>query len=93
MAAKIQQAIIDVLIKKALKAANDYNVETIIVGGGVSANQELRKQFSALRKKVIFPKKEFSTDNAVMTAVAGYYNKEKATKNYDKIKSMPNLRV
>jgi len=42
---EIQQAIIDVLIYKTLKAAKDYKAKTIILGGGVSANQELRKQF------------------------------------------------
>ena len=45
MSREIQQAIIDVLIKKTIKAAKDYNIKTIILGGGVSANEELRKQF------------------------------------------------
>ncbi len=45
MSAEIQQAIIDVLIKKTIKAAKDYNIKTIILGGGVSANEELQKQF------------------------------------------------
>ncbi len=45
MSREIQQAIIDVLIKKTIKAAKDYNAKTIILGGGVSANNELRKQF------------------------------------------------
>ena len=42
---EVQQAIIDVLIHKTLKAAKDFKAKTIILGGGVSANQELRRQF------------------------------------------------
>ena len=97
MAKEIQQAVIDVLIKKTKKAGLDYKVKTIMLGGGVSANKELRKQFSALSKEnkfdIIFPDKKLSTDNAVMAAVAGYYNLGKKTKNYDKIKAKANLRI
>ena len=45
MAAEVQQAIIDVLIKKTMKAAMDFKAKSLILGGGVSANTELRKQF------------------------------------------------
>ena len=93
MAKEIQQAIIDVLIKKTQKAAFDYKVKTIIAGGGVSANVELRKQFQKTFDNVIFPNKNLSTDNAVMIAVAGYYNKNKATKKYDRIKAKANLKI
>jgi len=93
MAKEIQQAVIDVLIKKTVKAANDYNAKTIILGGGVSANEELRKQFKRKFKNVIMPDKKFSTDNAVMTAIAGYYNIRKKTKNYDKIEAKANLMI
>ena len=44
MAGEIQQSIIDVLLKKTIKAAKDYGTKTVILGGGVAANQELRKQ-------------------------------------------------
>jgi N6-L-threonylcarbamoyladenine synthase len=93
MAKEIQQAIIDVLLKKTKKAALDYGAKTIIVGGGVSANEELRKQFKKNFPDVIFPEKNFSTDNAVMTAVAGYYNRNKKTKNYNRITARSNLRI
>ncbi len=93
MASEIQQAVIDVLAKKTKLAALDYNVKTIIVGGGVSANKELRRQFKKTFNNVIFPDKELSTDNAVMAAVAGYYNKSKKTKDYEKIKAKANLRI
>jgi len=47
MCYEIQQAIIDVLIKKTIKAAKSYKAKTIILGGGVTANRELRKQFKS----------------------------------------------
>jgi len=93
MCREVQQSIIDVLIKKTIKAARDYNVESIILGGGVSANSELRKQFKKKFNNVLIPPKRFSTDNAVMIAVAGYYNLSKKTKKYNKIKADANLRI
>ena len=51
MAKEIQQAIIDVLTKKTIKAAKNYPVKTIMLGGGVAANTELRKQFKLKIKK------------------------------------------
>lgn len=83
MAAEIQQAIIDVLIKKTIKAARDYRAKTIILGGGVSANSELRKQFKNKLEKespateFIVPKPDLSTDNGLMVAIAGYFNRTK----------------
>ena len=79
MAAEVQQAIIDVLIKKTIKAAKDYKAKTIILGGGVSANSELRKQFAEKIKKEIpntkylIPNTQLSTDNGLMVTIAGYF--------------------
>ena len=99
MSREIQQAIIDVLIKKTIKAARDYRVKSILFGGGVAANDELRKQFQLkiknLKLKINFlvPPKNLCTDNAAMVGVAGYFNRKKATKNYQKIKVLANLRI
>jgi len=96
MAKEVQQAIIDVLIKKTIKAAKDCRVKTIILGGGVSANDELRKQFiyklQTINYKLNFlvPDKKFCTDNAVMTGIAGYFGKPKDSQ---KIKADANLRI
>ena len=98
MSAEIQQAIIDVLIKKTVKALMDFNAKSLILGGGVSANQELRKQFkNKLEKdlpntKFFVPKPALSTDNALMTAITGFYHK-KNTVNWEKIKADGNLRL
>jgi len=73
---EIEDAIVDVLVKKTLIAADRHGAKSIIVGGGVSANAHLRD--SLLRKAspygvaVLFPPIELATDNAVMIALAGY---------------------
>ena len=94
MCVEVQQAIIDVLIKKTLSAAKDYKVKTIILGGGVSANSELRRQFqiSNFKFQILFPQKELSTDNALMIAVAGYFHKTKKIA-WRKLSVNANLRV
>ena len=83
---EVQQAIIDVLIHKTLRAAKEHKVKTIILGGGVVANEELRKQFKSIVKcqmsnvKFFAPAKNLCTDNAAMVAVAGYFHREKGRK-------------
>lgn len=95
MATEIQQAIIDVLIKKTIKAARDFKVKTIILGGGVSANQELRRQFAEKTKdmfKLIVPPASLSTDNGLMAAITSYFHKNQKTAFKD-LEANANLRV
>lgn len=79
VAHEFQQAVIDVLISKTLAAAQKYNPKMILLAGGVSANQELRKQLGEeLHQKLkdtsyIIPRTSYSVDNAAMIATAGYY--------------------
>ncbi|MDD4062443.1 MAG: tRNA (adenosine(37)-N6)-threonylcarbamoyltransferase complex transferase subunit TsaD [Candidatus Pacebacteria bacterium] len=91
MAKEAQQAVIDVLLKKTLLASKEYRAQSIILGGGVTANEELRKQFSKQFKCLLLPPKGAQTDNALMIAVAGHISPK--TKNYARIKSNPNLRI
>ena len=99
MAKEIQQAIIDVLIKKTIKAAKDYKVKSIILGGGVAANKELRKQFNYTLQTIhyslnfLVPPKKLCTDNAAMIGIAGYFNRKKASKDWIKIQVNANLRI
>ena len=99
MCFEIQQSIIDVLIHKTLKVAKDYQVKTIILGGGVAANQELCKQFKVKIKKEIpnsklyIPTFNMCTDNAAMIGITAYFNQEKKTKNFENIKVNANLRI
>jgi len=99
VAKEVQQAVIDVLISKTLRAAKEFGAKSIILGGGVVANEELRKQFIENSKhqipnsKLLIPPKELCTDNGLMVAITGYFNKEKATKDFDKIVAEPNLKI
>jgi len=98
MAAEIQQAINDVLIKKTIKAARDFRAKTVILGGGVAANDELRKQLNhklkTINHKLNFfaPPKNLCTDNAAMIAVTAFFHKNNK-KPWQKIKAKANLRI
>ena len=70
-----QKAILDVLIKKTLDAANQYNAKMILVGGGVSANQTFRNSLSSSASlPVLFPERTYSTDNAAMIGAYALVN-------------------
>ncbi len=94
-----QQAIVDVLINKTIRAAKDYKAKTIILGGGVTANKELRKQFKVKVKKELpnvqynIPGVEYCTDNALMIAITAYCYKDKAKKDWKKFEVDANLSI
>jgi N6-L-threonylcarbamoyladenine synthase len=100
---EFQQAAIDVLVAKTLKAAKRYSPKTILLGGGVSANKELRKQLGeAIEKnipntKYCLPDTKSSLDNAAMIAVVGYFqyslakNKKKFLDNWKNLEADANL--
>lgn len=77
LAASLQQAIIDILLDKLAKAADQTGAKTIAIGGGVSANSGVRKavaDFCASRGiEAFIPERAFTTDNAAMVAIAGYF--------------------
>lgn len=82
IAASSQEAVIEVLVKKTIKAAKEKKAKTILVGGGVSANKRLKSIFKKELKKekinanLLFPPKKFSTDNAAMIAISAFYHKK-----------------
>lgn len=74
--ASYREAIVMSLFKTTKSACEDYNVKIVSVTGGVSANSRLREVFKELEAKdykVHFPGKEYSTDNAAMIGLLGYY--------------------
>lgn len=76
IAHSFQEATTDVLIKKTLKAVEEFNIRNIVVAGGVSANSRLREKFKKIEKKyklkVYFPPLNLCTDNGAMVAYTGY---------------------
>ena len=74
LSASFQEAVVDVLYKKTIQAAGEFGTKDILVAGGVSANQALRKKFKAQRKyRVHIPPLFLCTDNAAMIAAAGCF--------------------
>lgn len=76
LCASIQKTIVDVLMAKVIKAAKDLKIKDITLAGGVSANTELRSRFMEMEKKgynVFIPKFNYTTDNAAMICMAGYF--------------------
>ena len=75
--ASLQKNIIDILLKKLIAASQQLGIDNIAVAGGVSANSGLRQELIAQGNsrgwQVFIPKPAFTTDNAAMIAVAGYY--------------------
>lgn len=85
-----QNAIIKVLIKKTLNAVEKFGAKQILVGGGVSANKTFHKELkSQADVKVLFPKKEYSTDNAAMIGAYALVNGKK--EKWENIRSNPEL--
>mgnify|MGYP002672280645 FL=1 len=77
LCASLQATVIDILMNKLRKAAKDLGIKEVAVAGGVSANSGLRDAFLDHARrygwKVHIPKFSFTTDNAAMVAITGYY--------------------
>ncbi len=75
VAREVQQAIVDVLVEKSLRALRHSGHASLVVAGGVGANKHLRQSLTAaaarVGARVYYPRHEFCTDNAAMIAVAG----------------------
>ncbi|MEK7135069.1 MAG: tRNA (adenosine(37)-N6)-threonylcarbamoyltransferase complex transferase subunit TsaD [Patescibacteria group bacterium] len=100
MAAEVQNAIVDVLIAKTLKAARNFSPKSVMIAGGVSANKTLRekmaREFESYKIPFLMPDTSYATDNAAMIAAAGYFNYLKNKPNRDswkKVEANANLRL
>ena len=76
--AGFQKALIDILMDKLIKAAKQTGIKHVAIGGGVSANSGLRERIVSEGAKrgwnTYLPEFKFTTDNAAMIAIAGYYH-------------------
>lgn len=86
LAREFEDAVVEVLISKTKKAQNEYGAGSIILGGGVSANKEIRHAFENWTKEnnlnLFIPNAKLSTDNALMIAIAGYIEHESGGKEF-----------
>lgn len=77
LAASLQAAIVDILMNKLRKAVKDSGINRVAVAGGVSANSAVRQAFldhsARYGWKVYIPEFSFTTDNAAMVAITGYF--------------------
>ena len=77
IAASFQEAVVDVLVHKTMKAAEKTDVKAIVLAGGVACNHALRERLKAEAVNqgmaVYYPRPEYCTDNGAMIAVAGYH--------------------
>lgn len=76
IAASFQEAIVDTLVKKSVKALKQTGLKRLVIAGGVSANQRLRERLeyslSKIKSKVYYAEPALCTDNGAMIAFAGY---------------------
>ncbi len=98
IAYEFQEAAAEVIVKKTLSAINDFGVQTLIVGGGVSANKRIKELLKQKASEIIpaenvyFPSRELTGDNALMIGLAGYFKiKISPDAVYDDIRANGNL--
>lgn len=97
IAAGFQEAVVDILTEKALKACLLKKVKNFVVGGGVIANRRLREALTKALKKqginVYFPDFEFCQDNAAMVAGLGYQFYRRGKVSNLELEVCPNLKI
>ena len=97
IAASFQQAVVDVLVDNAIRAAKDYHMDRLAIAGGVASNGALRAAMEAECEKegIRFyrPSPIFCTDNAAMIGVAAYYEYQKGTRHGWDLNAVPNLKL
>lgn len=97
IAASFQQAVVDVLVDNAIRAAKDYHMDRLAIAGGVASNGALRAAMEAAceKEEIRFyrPSPIFCTDNAAMIGVAAYYEYRKGTRHGWDLNAVPNLKL
>ncbi|MDO8552425.1 MAG: tRNA (adenosine(37)-N6)-threonylcarbamoyltransferase complex transferase subunit TsaD [bacterium] len=99
IAREFEDAVTEVLVAKTMKAVDEYGVQTVVVGGGVSANGFIKSRIAEALEKAglprpLVPSRELATDNAIMIALAGYFRaKNRDFVNPDMLKANGNLKL
>ncbi|HEU0085889.1 MAG TPA: tRNA (adenosine(37)-N6)-threonylcarbamoyltransferase complex transferase subunit TsaD [Candidatus Paceibacterota bacterium] len=98
VAMEFENAVIDTLLYKTMKASDKYGIKSVIIAGGVAANKHLQKQFRQAfgKKNVLLPDNALTGDNALMIGIAGYLRYMQGKKKVPKpasIKANGNLEL
>lgn len=97
VAASFQKAVVEVLVERAVAAAQKLGESRIAVAGGVAANTSLRGRMQEECKKagitLYYPSPVFCTDNAAMIAVQGYYEYMAGKRSGWDLNAVPNLKI
>ena len=95
VAREFENAVVDVLVRKTIKAAKKYSVKNILLGGGVSANRLLRKRMTEGAEKIgvttYIPPTNLCTDNAIYIAAAAFFNNKHG--KYEELDASPSLGI
>ncbi len=96
LCASFEKAVTEILLENTKKAAEELNIKTIALAGGVSANGYIRQQFGLLEKEgyhIYYPDPILCTDNAAMIASSGYYNYLGGMRSDLRLNAIPNLKI
>ncbi len=95
LAASFQQAVVDVLVAKTVRAARDFSVQEVILAGGVAANRPLRQQLATALRELSVPLRpaplSLCTDNAAMIAGAAYWRLQRGERSSLDLDAEPNV--
>lgn len=97
VAASFQEAVVEVIVAKTIRAAKAYNVDQVALAGGVAANSKLRDEmYKACEKEKIklqYPSMILCTDNAAMIGAAAYFDYLKGIRHGMDLNAVPNLKL
>ena len=97
VAASFQEAVIEVLVEKAIKLAKERNSDKIVLAGGVAANEGLRNMLQSRGKEenieILYPPTILCTDNAAMVGSAAYFNYRNGNISDYHLNVEPNLQL
>lgn len=97
IAASFQESVVEVLVGKTLRAAEEFQVKQVLLAGGVAANQRLRQRMQQACAQhglpLVIPPLWLCTDNAAMIASAGFVEYEKGVRETMALNAYPGLRL